>query len=299
MKNLIKTVLFVAFVATVAVGAAYVPAAYYALAVEKAQEKGPDILSAALGAALALLAQAALSAAKKRIYGGWAVEISIDGAVADEENLSAKDGETVLSYGRPWWFVLLFGGDPTLEQSREVRQLLQSCCTPFGNVQGDVKDYALVDGGRRRIRVELQDGVNFEKRRTPPKPDPVKEAQKKQDADRKAAELEAERQEMLAAARAQKLAAQVVTVVVFQPEIGKEVELCRLTRGTLTVRELTEVLTANSRGTDVTAAVRAVTRRHGDEPAPLEAVQDGTTDTLRIPVSAELWSKVGNGHRRS
>ena len=138
---------------------------------ELAQDKGPGILEAALGAARAPVGRAGSTAAKNRLFGGWSVEVEIDGAVVDEEELSAKDGEAMLKFSRPWWLVLLFGGDPVLEMTREVRQNLQSNCTRHGNVIGDVKKYAGLDLSQRKIVIRLKSGATF-KPHAAPKPAP-------------------------------------------------------------------------------------------------------------------------------
>ncbi len=132
----------------------------------------PEILKAAAGALLALATAAVLQALKKRIYGGWSVEVKVGGAVLDTDPISAKDGEVVLEYGRPWWWVLLFGGAPTLRHEREVRQLLQSEVTPFGNVTGDVRDFTSVDADRRTLVIALTEGANFAARPAPKPPAP-------------------------------------------------------------------------------------------------------------------------------
>lgn len=124
----------------------------------------PEVLKAAAGAALALIAAALLRALKARLYGGWRVEVKVGEVVMDTDPISAKDGEVVLEFARPWWWVLLFGGAPTLRHEREVRQLLQSEVTPFGNVSGDVRDFTMVDADRRMLVINLTEGTNFEPR---------------------------------------------------------------------------------------------------------------------------------------
>ncbi len=136
---------------------------------EMISNAAPEILKSAIGAALALVIAALLAAAKRKIFGRWQVEVQIDGSVVDTEPLSAKDGETMLKFSRPWWLVLLFGGVPTLERTREVRQNLQSAVTPYGVVSGDVRDATTVHAVRRCLVVSLQDGVNFQRRGAAPK----------------------------------------------------------------------------------------------------------------------------------
>jgi len=134
----------------------------------------PEILKSAAGAALALIAAAILAALKKRIFGGWEVEVTLEGVTLDSEPLSPQDAEKMLLFHRPWWWVLLIGGDPALKKEREVRQILQSAVTPYGNVTGDPRDATTVDATRRRLVVSLQDGVNFQRRGNgPPKPVPA------------------------------------------------------------------------------------------------------------------------------
>lgn len=124
----------------------------------------PDILKAAAGAALALVGAAILTHLKKRVFGEWAIEVQIDGGTVDTEPLSLRDGETMLRWDRAWWVILLFGGIPAIKKEREVRQILQSAVTPYGNVTADVRDATRIDPVRRRLVIDLKDGVNFQRR---------------------------------------------------------------------------------------------------------------------------------------
>lgn len=129
----------------------------------------PDVLKATAGTALALVGAAILTHCKKRVFGGWAVEVMVDGELKDTEILSLRDGETMLLWDHAWWRILLFGGIPTVKKEREVRQILQSAVTPYGNVTADVRDATRIDATRRRLVIDLKDGINFQ-RRAPAKP---------------------------------------------------------------------------------------------------------------------------------
>ncbi|MBP9750386.1 MAG: hypothetical protein KBC95_00915 [Candidatus Peribacteraceae bacterium] len=138
-------------------------------------DKAPEIIVSFIGTLLALALAATLKRLKKRVYGGWTCELMVDGTVLDTDPLSPEDAEKMLEFKLPWWLVLVFGGTPTLKHEREVRQLLQSEVTPYGQVNGDVRDSTTVNGPRRVLQLTLTTGTNFAPRQAPkpPAPKPV------------------------------------------------------------------------------------------------------------------------------
>lgn len=116
-----------------------------------------NVLSTLIGLGLGV----ALLHLKRRVYGRWAVDIVIDGVTVETEYLALGDAQKAIGYGRPWWWVLAFGGTPALENQTGVRQLLQSCVTSFGVVTRDVRKSTAVDAARRRLVISLVSGENF------------------------------------------------------------------------------------------------------------------------------------------
>jgi len=112
----------------------------------------------AIGAGSALVAQALLNAAKKSIFGEWNIEICIDGIVNKEESekLSSTDAETLIEYDRPWWFVVLFDGKPSLRMNLAAEQLLRRCCDSLGTIKGNIKKYVTVYEIQRLIQIKLK-----------------------------------------------------------------------------------------------------------------------------------------------
>lgn len=103
----------------------------------------------------------AFSLIEGSVYGGWKLEIIIDGQKIEleDEDLEIEDMKGILKFKGGFWVALATGVTPKLKKNRNLERLLRDCFESTGEIKGDPRSNVTIEEGRRLVLRLTEDRI--------------------------------------------------------------------------------------------------------------------------------------------